>query len=413
MAVENKTMRLGFLSTYSPRECGLATFTEDLATEINQADHVQVSVIAVVEKERPATPNDPLTKCSLLQYERDSYTRAALWANTHLDLLVIEHEYGIYGGKCGAYILELAQRLTIPFAVTLHTILSEPSAEQKAILQALGKLAAKVIAMAENSIPILVATYEIARKKIVCIPHGVPVMALESRAQLKRKLGLQGIGLQGKTVVSSFGLLSPSKGLEYGIEAVANVAADYHTLVYLILGRTHPQIRESAGEEYRQSLMDLVQYLGMRDHIFFVDQYLSKEALLTYLHISDIYLTPYLSKEQAVSGTLAYAMGCGKVVISTPYRYAEEMLRDGRGLLARFKDAASIAACMRTLLENPAQKSAMEQKALALGRTMTWPAVAAQYLRIFLPLLPHPRAAAPVKSHLPLARISSAGRALP
>jgi len=231
--------------------------------------------------------------------------------------------------------------------------------------------------MAQRSILVLNTIYGIASEKLLFIPHGVPAMHVKSRKKLKAANGLQ-----NQHVISSFGLLSPAKGLEYGIEAVAKVAADYENITYLILGKTHPCVKKSMGESYRQSLLDLAQSLGAGDNIRFVDKYLTKEEVITYLHMSDIYLTPYLSKEQAVSGTLAYAMGCGRVIISTPYGYAEEMLGGGRGLLAEFRDSDSMASCIRTVLSNPARKKEMERKTMAVGRTMGWATVARQYAEL-------------------------------
>jgi len=202
-------------------------------------------------------------------------------------------------------------------------------------------------------------------------------MPMESREKLKSKHGLQ-----NKKIISSFGLMSPAKGLEYGIKAVAKVVQDYDNLIYLILGKTHPGVKASMGENYRHSLMDLAGSLGIRNHVRFIDKYLTKEEVITYLHLSDIYLTPYLSKEQAVSGTLAYAMGCGRVIISTPYRYAQEMLGGGRGMLADFKDSASMAFCIRTVLNDPSRKKEMEMRTLAVGRTMMWANVADSYAEL-------------------------------
>lgn len=387
MIGNNEMRNIGFLSTYSPRECGLATFTEDLVNEIRKIKNMRTSVIAVVEKTELEAYDNPPVKYKLSQHERASYLKTALWANANLDLLVIEHEYGIFGGASGEYILDLAKGLKIPFIVTTHTVLLEPSQEQRTVLRDLGKRSTKVVTMAKSSIPILVNTYEIDAKKIVFIPHGVPSMCLESREKLKSKHGLQ-----HKAVISSFGLISPAKGLEYGIEAVAKIVPDYGNLIYLILGKTHPQVKGKMGEEYRQSLMDLAQSLGVQDHIQFINKYLTKEEVMTYLYLSDMYLTPYLSKEQAVSGTLAYAMGCGRVIISTPYRYAEEMLGDGRGMLAQFKDADSIAGCILAVIGSPSIQAEMETKTLAVGKTMTWAAVADQYARmcmhITLPVTP-------------------------
>ena len=371
----HKIKDVAFLSTYPPRECGLATFTEDLVNEIGKIEGINPYVIAVSTGLEIYA--DPRVACTLSQHNRSSYFKTAQWANTHVDLLVIEHEYGIFGGECGSYILDLAKGLTIPFIVTTHTVLLEPLPAQQHVLQELGGLATKVVTMARSSIPILIDTYGIAPEKLAFIPHGVPDMQVESRATLKTAYGLK-----NKRVVSSFGLISPAKGLEYGIEAVAKIVPEYPNLIYLILGKTHPCVKASMGESYRQSLLDLAQKLGVQDNVRFIDKYLTKQEVITYLHLSDMYLTPYLSKEQAVSGTLAYAMGCGRVIISTPYRYAEEMLGEGRGLLAGFKDADSMAGCIRTVLGNPTEKAAMERKTLTVGRSMIWAAVATQYAEL-------------------------------
>jgi glycosyltransferase involved in cell wall biosynthesis len=380
MVGENRIRNIGFLSTYPPRECGLATFTEDLVNEISKMKSlIQPSVIAVVNKEEYANSQ---VKFKLNQYNRTSYLLTALWANDNLDLLVIEHEYGIFGGECGEYIIDLAKGLKIPFIVTTHTVLLEPSLKQRTVLRDLGRLSTKVVTMAESSIPILAGTYGIESEKLVFIPHGVPSMQVESREKLKVDYGLH-----NKNVISSFGLISPAKGLEYGIEAMAKVVPNHENLIYLILGKTHPCVKESMGEKYRQSLMDLAQRLGVQDNIRFIDKYLTKEEVITYLHLSDMYLTPYLSKEQAVSGTLAYAMGCGRVIVSTPYRYAEEMLGGGRGMLSKFRDSDSMASCISTVLGNPARKKEMEMKTLAVGLKMTWATVANQYAQLCMNLI--------------------------
>ncbi|MBP2641436.1 MAG: glycosyl transferase group 1 [Firmicutes bacterium] len=400
MIAANKIRKIAFLSTYPPRECGLATFTEDLVNEIDKMSLVRPSVIAVVNKEEYTHPH---VEHKLSQHDRMSYLLTALWANDNVDLLVIEHEYGIFGGESGEYILELAKRLKIPFIVTTHTVLLEPSPKQLTVLRDLGRLSTKVVTMAESSIPILAGIYGIEQEKLVFIPHGVPTMSVEPRDTLKANYGLH-----NKQVISSFGLISPAKGIEYGIEAVAKVAANYENLIYLILGKTHPCVKESSGEKYRQSLVDLAEDLGVKNNIRFIDKYLTKEEVITYLHLSDVYLTPYLSKEQAVSGTLAYAMGCGRVIVSTPYRYAEEMLGGGRGMLAKFKDADSIAACIQSVLADPIHKKEMEMKTLAVGRTMSWTNVAAQYAELALNIM-RPARAAISKSHPHLAIVSRNG----
>ena len=375
----DQTRELTFLSTYPPRACGLATFTEDLVNAIDKTTLFHPNVIAVTNAEEY---EDPRVVAKLRQHDRDSYLQTARWANTHTDLLVIEHEYGIFGGECGEYILDLARNLNIPFIITTHTVLTNPSSKQCFVLHELGRLSAGVVTMAESAIPLLIGTYDIEPSKITVIAHGVPSLITKTREELKVRYGFE-----NKQVISSFGLISPAKGLEYGIEAVAKIVPEYESLVYLILGKTHPCIKEHDGESYRESLIALARRLNIRNNIHLIDEYLTNEEVMTYLKLSDIYMTPYLSKEQAVSGTLAYAVGCGRVVISTPYRYAQELLGNGRGMLAEFRDSDSLASCIRNVLQNPIQKREMEKKTLAVGQTMTWDKVAGCYTKLIFSII--------------------------
>lgn len=375
----NQTRKMTFLSTYPPRVCGLATFTEDLVNEVDKTALIRPNVIAVTNTEEY---EDSRVVAKLSQHDHASYLKTARWANTHTDLLVIEHEYGIFGGECGEYIIDLAKNLTIPFIITTHTVLMDPSPKQQLVLHELGRLSAIVVTMAESAVPLLIATYGIEPSKIAVIAHGVPSLLVKPRKELKVRYGFE-----DKQVISSFGLISPAKGLEYGIEAVAKVVSEYENLIYLILGKTHPCVNEQYGESYRDSLITLAERLGVKDNIRFIDKYLTKEEVMTYLTLSDMYMTPYLSKEQAVSGTLAYAVGCGRVVVSTPYRYAQELLGDGRGMLAEFSNSDSLALCIRSVLQNPLQKKEMERKTLAVGQTMTWAKVAGCYTKLVSSIL--------------------------
>lgn len=374
-------MNIAFLSTYPPRECGLATFTEDLINEIDKIGTVRSSVIAVNNGE---LYDDPRVECKISQHKRADYFLAARWVNNHMDLLVIEHEYGIFGGDCGEYILDLAKNLKIPFIITTHTVLQHPTLQQRKVLKTLGRLSTGVVTMAANSIPLLAKVYDIEPDKVTVIPHGVPGLPVKAREQLKIEHSLT-----GKQVISSFGLISPAKGIEYGIKAIAQVVPEFDNLVYLILGKTHPTVKLTMGESYRQDLMDLAKSLDVQNNVRFIDKYLTKEEVMTYLNLSDIYMTPYISKEQAVSGTLAYAVGCGRVIVSTPYRYAQEMLGGGRGMLAEFSDADSLAACISYVLKNPLHKEEMESKTLTLGQTMTWANVAERYTQGFMNVANH------------------------
>jgi len=375
--VSSIRLNIAFLSTYPPRECGLATFTQDLVRELDRVASLnRPKVIAVSDNDYNYGSRVVM---ELRQRDRESYIKTAKAINdSSIELLVIEHEYGIFGGEAGEYILDIANNLNIPIITTLHTVLSCPSEKQREILRALGEKSEKIVTMAKNSKELLESVYGIASDKIEVIHHGVPHRVLEPREKLKEKNGLS-----GRFVISTFGLLSPGKGLEYGIEAIARVVKEYKNVVYLILGQTHPCVKRESGEVYREKLMEMVDKLGIKEHVRFVDKYLTKDEIIQYLQLSDIYMTPYLGKEQAVSGTLAYAVGCGRVIVSTPYSYAKEMLSEGRGLLAEFGDPDSLAREIIYVMENPEAKREMEEKTLSVGRTMTWENVANHYAKLF------------------------------
>lgn len=380
MNTERQNLTIGFLSTYPPRECGIATFTQDLVQALKRSRRFKIEVAAV--SDRPYDYGEDVA-FQLPQQDRESYEEAARRINrSGVQLLVVEHEYGIYGGECGEYLLELFSRIEKPVVSTFHTVLPEPDQKQKAILRTLCEKSAAVVTMASNSAAVLRGVYGADPDKIRVIPHGVPEFDLPPREQLKREAHLE-----GRTVVSTFGLISPGKGLEYGIEAIAEAARKHPDIFYLILGRTHPVVKREFGEAYRRSLEKLVADRGLQKNVGFVDRYLTKEELARYLKLSDIYMTPYLGRDQAVSGTLAYAVGYGRAVVSTPYLYAQEVLADGRGMLAEFRDAGSLAGCIGYLAEHPEEKARMEQKAARYGKAMTWPRVAEQYGETFFSVL--------------------------
>ncbi|MFZ5591673.1 MAG: glycosyltransferase family 4 protein [Bacillota bacterium] len=374
---------VAFLSTYPPRECGLATFTCNLVKSFNRLNIQQrARVIAVSDSSYQYGTEVCL---ELEQHNPAGYPQTAARINAlKPELLVIQHEYGIFGGESGEYLLSLLENLQIPLVTTVHTVLPNPSDKQRFILKQLGEKSSKVITMAANTIPLLTEVYEIPADKIAVIHHGVPVMAVEAREVLKEKHGLK-----DRQVVTTFGLLSPGKGIEHAISAIARVVKKHSDVIYLILGQTHPCVKRREGETYREKLLGLVAELGIAEHVRFVDKYLTEEEIINYLQMSDIYLTPYTGPNQAVSGTLAYAVGYGRVVISTPFSYAREMLAGGRGLLAEFNNPSSLADRINFVLEHPDKKAEMEQKTSQLGKTMTWPSVAGQYARLFRDILNH------------------------
>ncbi|MGB9809539.1 MAG: glycosyltransferase, partial [Caldanaerobacter sp.] len=272
--------------------------------------------------------------------------------------------------------------LSIPFVVALHTVLLNPNEKQLKILKELGQKSARVITMARNTIPVLEKIYGIPYHKITFIPHGVPTLPVLPKESLKEKYGFK-----GRRIISTFGLINPGKGIEYGIEAISIVAKKYKDVLYLILGQTHPNIKRLYGEEYRENLQKMVKELGVDENVKFVDKYLTKKEILEYLKMSDIYMTPYLNREQAVSGTLAYAAGLGKIIISTPYMYAEEILGEGRGLLAEFRNAKSLAEKIEYVFEHPEERARMESEMKKLGSTMTWSNVAYRHVIMILSVL--------------------------
>ena len=374
-------MKIAFLSTYPPRECGLATFTQDLVLQLIQIPDVRQSQVIAVNNSM--IKYDSIVMLELEQHNRKSYTEMAHKINkSDIDLLVVEHEYGIYGGDSGEYLLDLVNLIDIPFVTTLHTVLASPLEKQRQILNELGKKSKKIITMAQNTVGILTDVYDIDPLKIEVIHHGVPNIPMKTRDALKKKNGIE-----GRPVISTFGLLGPGKGLEYGIEAIARVARTHKDVIYFILGQTHPSIIKESGEAYRMGLEEKVRQLGLSDNVRFVNKYLTKEEIVRNLKMSDIYMTPYLNKDQAVSGTLAYAAGYGRVIVSTPYSYAREMLSGGRGLLAKFRDADSIADQIEYVLSHPDEKLIMERNTLAVGQTMMWNLVAKKYKELFAGIL--------------------------
>lgn len=369
-------LNIAFLSTYPPRECGIATFTQDIVREMKKASAIHTSVIAVSDGHY--TYGDDVL-FEIEQHNRESYIDAALKINhSNIDVLVVEHEYGIYGGDSGEYLLELINRVTKPIVATLHTVVPTPKTKQKRILLCLCEKSEKIVTMAANSKRILESVYGVDPQKVEIIHHGVPDLNIPSRDELKKAMGME-----DRTIVSTFGLISEGKGLEYGIEAIDLVAKRHKEVLYLILGQTHPVVKRQFGEDYRERLERMVKERRLENNVRFINKYLTKEEIIRYLKLSDIYMTPYLGKDQAVSGTLAYAIGYGRVIVSTPYLYAEEMLKEGRGMLAKFKDAQSLCDCINYLIEHPEERAQMERRTLYLGSNMKWNTVTGYYIRTF------------------------------
>jgi glycosyltransferase involved in cell wall biosynthesis len=383
-ATQTRTL---FLSSFPPRECGIATFTNDVVENYDRAFDAQSDVVAIDEAGAEARTYPSRVVARLRSDDRGSYRVTARAINEHAsDILCVQHEYGLFGGPDGLWFLDLLEEIEKPVVVSLHTVLPQPTDEHRSVARRLCERADAVVVLSQTGKDILISEYGIDAGKLHVIHHGVPDVAFRSTDGPKAKFGLA-----DRLVVSTFGLISRGKGLEFGIEAMRAVVARHPEALYLILGQTHPNVRRHEGESYRAELTARVAELGLENNVKLVDRYLAFDELVDYLAATDIYLTPYLNPVQIVSGTLAYAVGAGKAIVSTPYLYAEELLAHGRGYLAPFRDAAAIAGAINLLFDDSFLRRATERRAYRFGRQMTWPHVARAYGRVFTGVLPERR----------------------
>jgi glycosyltransferase involved in cell wall biosynthesis len=373
-----------FLGSFPPRECGIATFTKDVIDSYDARYGTSSHVVAIEEPGAPARSYPANVVANLIQDDRDSYRRIADFVDrSPYDALNIQHEYGLFGGEHGEWIIDLIALVRKPVVVTLHTVLPEPTDAFLRVTRAICNAATAIIVLSETGRSILIDRYGIDEAKVHVIHHGVPDVPFRETHMPKGYFGLE-----DRMVISTFGLINRGKGLEYAIDAMRDIAERHPEALYLILGQTHPVVRRHEGEVYRESLEALVRKHGLENNVHLIDHYLGFDELLQYLQATDIYLTPYLNPTQIVSGTLAYAVGCGKAIVSTPYLYAEELLAHGRGFLVNFRDAAAIGGTVNALLDDPALRSSTERRAYRFGRRMTWPNVAAELGALFSTLLP-------------------------
>jgi glycosyltransferase involved in cell wall biosynthesis len=367
---------IAMLGNHLPRQCGIATFTTDLSQAIaNEMPELDCFVLAMNDPGvRHAYP--PRVRFEIAEGDVAAYRRAADFLNVNaVDVLSVQHEYGIFGAKAGANVLELLRELRMPVVTTLHTIIAAPSPVQRTVMDSLIGMSERVVVMSSDGAALLREVHGVDVAKIDVIPHGIP-MAPERRSKDR-------LGVEGRSVILTFGLLSPDKGIEYVIDAMPSILERHPNTVYIVLGATHPHIKQRHGEIYRHMLESRAQRLGVGANVIFHNRFVSHEELVEFLGAADIYVTPYLKEEQSTSGTLAYAVGCGKAVISTPYRYARELLADDRGILVPWHDSGAIAREVSVLLDDPKRRFALQQRAAAFGRGMTWPIVARRYVESF------------------------------
>jgi len=371
--------RVALIGNHLPRRCGIATFTHDLHRAIATArPGLETCVVAM---------NDPggtydypaAVRFQIPEETIDGYAEAADFLNTaRFDVVSLQHEYGIFGGEAGGHIIELLKRLTMPIVTTLHTVLPAPTSTQHSVMGKIIARSTKLVVMAEKGRELLRSVHNVSPQKIEVIPHGIPDFPFLEAHHAKTKFGFS-----GKTVILTFGLLSPSKGIETVIDAMSGIVETCPNAVYVILGATHPNLIRHQGEAYRESLITRVRELGIEDRVVFFNQFVDQATLLDFISMCDVYATPYLNEAQMTSGTLAYSFGLGKAVVSTPYWHAKELLEGGRGILVPFGNAKAIGSEIAALLTNDVRRHAMRKRAYAASRSMTWAQVAKRYLAAF------------------------------
>ena len=371
--------RIAVIGNYLPRQCGIATFTTDLCAAISSEYGAGRLFAVPVNDTEPGYDYPERVRWSLAQDDMKSYVQAAEFLNfNNIDMVCLQHEYGIFGGPAGSHILQLLRGLKMPVVTTLHTVLREPSPDQRRAMEEIADLSDRLIVMSQLSSQFLQEIFKVPGSKIDMVPHGVPDLPFLDPNFYKDRFGVE-----GKAVLLTFGLLSPNKGIENVIQALPQILSKHSNVAYIVAGATHPHILRREGDKYRASLKALAKEVGVESQVIFFDRFASPEEMAEFIGAADIYITPYRYEEQVVSGTLAYALGAGKAIISTPYWHAIELLDDRRGALVPFQNPDAIAQKTIELLDTPATRHAMRKRGYLYARDMVWKKVAQGYMECF------------------------------
>lgn len=371
--------RIAFVGDHLPRKCGIATFTSDILSAVALAYPETQCFCVSVNDRKEGYEYPAVVRYEIDEQDLSSYLRAADFLNiSKVDVVCLQHEFGIYGGPAGGHILAFLRELRMPVITTLHTVLQNPRADQRRVMEGIIALSARVVVMAEHGRQMLKDIYHAPPARICLIPHGIPEGPFSDPAPLKAQFGVA-----GRAVLLTFGLLSPNKGIEHVLNALPAIVEEFPDVVYIVLGATHPNELREHGEAYRLILEILAKKNKVDRNVIFFNQFVDLESLKEFIAAADFYITPYLNEAQITSGTLAYAFGSGKAVVSTPYWHASELLAEGRGVLVPFADAPAIAREVVSLLRDDTRRNAMRRQAYKLGRTMVWSSVARQYMKVF------------------------------
>ncbi|MFM2359864.1 MAG: hypothetical protein RLY16_1857 [Bacteroidota bacterium] len=383
-------MRVAVLGNFLPRRCGIATFTHNLtnailgATQKRDTPVSDLFVVAMNDRDQ-AYDYPEIVKHTIRQHEKEDYKIAAEFINASgADICLVQHEFGIYGGESGAFLLGLMQALKMPIVCTVHTVLQTPSYHERHIIRRMGELSQKMVVMSKLAVNFLSTIYQIPLQKIAIIHHGVPDFSTVKREPTPL------LNYPGKKVMSTFGFLGRSKGIETVINALPDVIAKNPDVVYIVLGQTHPNVKRHCGEEYRDYLKELARKNGVADHVVFEDGFFAEDELKNFLLGLDIYITPYLNEAQITSGTISYAVGAGACIVSTPFWHAKELLEDGRGRTFGFGDSDDLARVLNELLEDPQQIEDIKERAFEYGKKMYWNRVGQHYRKMFEKAIANP-----------------------